>query len=38
MKKVGKELIVLWVALAALVLAATSLNTSLNELANKEQD
>ena len=39
MKKVfGKELIVLWIALAALICAAMSLNTSLNQLANKEQE
>ena len=39
MKKVfSKELIVLWIALAALICAAMSLNTSLNQLANKEQE
>lgn len=33
MKKVfGKELVVLWVSLAALVLAGLSLNKSLNRL------
>jgi len=38
MKKVfGKEMIVLWVSLAALVCAAISLNDSLNQLAEKEQ-
>lgn len=39
MKKVfGKELVVLWISLAALVCAAMSLNTSLNQLVSKEQD
>jgi len=39
MKKVfGKELIVLWISLAALICAALSLNTSLNRLANKEEE
>ena len=39
MKKVfGKELIVLWVSLAALICAALSLNTSLNQLVGKEQE
>ena len=33
----GKELFVLWFALAALVCAAMSLNSSLNRLADKEQ-
>lgn len=38
MKKVfGKEMIVLWVSLAALVCATISLNDSLNQLAEKEQ-
>lgn len=38
MKKVfGKELIVLWISLAALICAALSLNDSLNQLAEKEQ-
>ena len=38
MKKVfGKEMIVLWVSLAALVCAAISLNDSLNQLAENEQ-
>ena len=38
MKKVfGKELIVLWISLAALICAALSLNASLNELTDKEQ-
>ena len=39
MKKVfGKELFVLWIALAALVCAAISLNTSLEMLLEKEED
>lgn len=39
MKKVfSKELIVLWISLAALICAALSLNTSLNRLANKEEE
>lgn len=39
MKKVfGKELIVLWISLAALIIAALSLNSSLNRLVAKEQD
>ena len=39
MKKVfGKELVVLWISLAALICAAMSLNASLNQLAGKEQD
>ena len=39
MKKVfGKELIVLWISLAALICAAMSLNASLNQLVGKEQD
>ena len=39
MKKVfGKELFVLWLALAALICAGLSLNSSLNLLANKEQE
>ena len=38
MKKVfGKELVVLWISLAALVCAVMSLNASLNQLAGKEQ-
>ncbi len=38
MKKVfSKELIVLWLSLAALICAALSLNGSLNQLADKEQ-
>ena len=38
MKKVfSKELIVLWISLAALVVAAIELNDSLNALADKEQ-
>lgn len=38
MKKVfSKELIVLWISLAALIVAALSLNTSLNQLVSKEQ-
>ena len=39
MKKIiGKEMIVFWVSLAALVCAAISLNDSLNQLAEEEQD
>lgn len=38
MKKLfGKEMIVLWVSLAALVCAALSLNGSLNRLVKEEQ-
>ena len=38
MKKVfGKELFVLWLALAALIIAAISLNTSLNHLAGRKE-
>lgn len=38
MKKVfTKDLIVLWVALAALIIAALSLNSSLNRLVGKEE-
>ena len=37
-KAFGKELIVLWISLAALICAAISLNASLNQLAGKEQD
>lgn len=37
-KAFGKDLVVLWISLGALVLAAMSLNKSLNKLANKEQD
>ena len=33
----SKELLVLWLALAALICAALSLNSSLNKLAAKEQ-
>ena len=32
-----KELFVLWFALAALICAALSLNTSLNQLAGKDE-
>ena len=32
-----KELIVLWISLAALICAALSLNDSLNQLTDKEQ-
>ena len=39
MKKIlNKELLVLGIALIALICAALSLNSSLNQLANKEQD
>lgn len=39
MKKVfSKELLVLWLSLAALICAALNLNTSLNQLANKEEE
>ena len=39
MKKVfGKELIVLWIALAALICAALSLNNSLKQLASREEE
>jgi hypothetical protein len=39
MKKVfGKELFVLWFALAALICAGLSLNTSLNQLVSREQE
>ena len=39
MKKVfSKELLVLWLSLAALICAALSLNTSLNLLGKKEQE
>ena len=39
MKKLfRKELIVLWLALAALICAALSLNASLNRLADREQE
>ena len=39
MKKVfSKELIVLWLALAALICAALSLNASLNLRAGREQE
>ena len=39
MKKVfSKELIVLWLSLIALICAALSLNTSLEQLDSKEQD
>ena len=37
-KVFGKELFVLWFALAALICASLSLNTSLNKLAEKKQD
>ena len=38
MKKVfGKELIVLWISLAALICAAMNLNASLNKLADQEE-
>ena len=38
MKKVfTRELIVLWVALAALIIAALSLNSSLNRRVSKEE-
>ena len=38
MKKVfTRELIVLWVALAALIIEALSLNSSLNRLVGKEE-
>ena len=33
----GKELFVLWFALAALICAAMSLNSSLNQLVDREQ-
>jgi len=37
MKKIfSKELIVLWISLAALIIAAISLNSSLNQLVSKE--
>jgi hypothetical protein len=37
MKKIfSKELTVLWVSLAALIIAAISLNSSLNSLVGKE--
>ncbi len=35
-KTFGKELFVLWISLGALVLAAMSLNKSLNKLVGKE--
>ncbi len=39
MKKLfGRELIVLWIALAALVCAALSLNASLKRLAGREEE
>jgi hypothetical protein len=39
MKKLfSKELIVLWLALAALICAALSLNTSLNQFASNESE
>ena len=39
MKKVfSKDLIVLWIALAALICTALSLNASLNQLVSKEQE
>ena len=39
MKKIfSKELIVLWLSLAALICAALSLNSSLNLLATKTQE
>ncbi len=39
MKKIfSKDLIVLWISLGALICAALTLNTSLNLLANKEQE
>ena len=39
MKKIlKKELLVLGIALIALICAAFSLNSSLNQLANKEQE
>ncbi len=39
MKKVfTKDLLVLWIALAALICAALSLNRSLNLLVEKEQE
>ena len=39
MKKIiGKEMIVFWVSLGVLVCAAISLNDSLNQLAEEEQD
>ena len=34
----GKELFVLWFALAALICAAMSLNSSLNQLVDREQE
>lgn len=37
-KGIGKEVIVLWLSLIALICAALSLNTSLHQLENKEQD
>ena len=37
-KAFGKELIVLWISLAALICAALSLNDSLDRLAKKELD
>lgn len=37
MKKIfSKDLIVLWISLAALICAAISLNSSLNQLSEKE--
>ncbi len=39
MKKVfNKDLVVLWVSLGALVLAAINLNDSLNKLSEKEEE
>jgi len=39
MKKVfTKDLVVLWVSLGALVLAAINLNDSLNKLSEKEEE
>lgn len=34
----SKDMIVLWISLAALTCAALSLNESLNQLENKEQE
>ena len=39
MKKIfKKDLIVLWISLAALICAAITLNSSLNLLVNKEEE
>lgn len=37
-KTFNKDLFVLWFALAALICAALSLNSSLNKLVNSEQE